>query len=45
LKRALRASVEQYSLKALEVFHDFRRAVALEKLTGQCVKWNTLWRY
>jgi predicted RecB family nuclease len=25
LKRALRASVEQYSLKALEVFHDFRR--------------------
>jgi hypothetical protein len=31
LKRALRASVEQYSLKALEVFHDFRRAVPLEE--------------
>ena len=31
LKRALRASVEQYSLKALEVFHDFQRAVPLEE--------------
>ena len=31
LKRALRASVEQYSLKALEVFHGFQRAVALEE--------------
>ena len=31
LKRALRASVEQYSLKALEVFHDFRRAMPLEE--------------
>ena len=26
LKRSLRASVEQYSLKALEAFHGFRRA-------------------
>ena len=34
LKRALRASVEQYSLKALEVFHDFRRAVPLEEARG-----------
>ena len=31
LKRALRASVEQYSLKALEVFHGFQRAVPLEE--------------
>ena len=31
LKRALRASVEQYSLKALEVFHGFRRAAPLEE--------------
>jgi predicted RecB family nuclease len=31
LKRALRASVEQYSLKALEVFHGFERAVRLEE--------------
>ena len=31
LKRALRASVEQYSLKALEEFHGFRRAVPLEE--------------
>ena len=31
LKRALRASVEQYSLKALEVFHGFCRAVPLEE--------------
>ena len=30
LKRALRASVEQYSLKALEEFHAFRRAMPLE---------------
>ena len=29
LRRALRAGVEEYWLKALEVFHDFRRAVAL----------------
>ena len=31
LKRALRASVEQYSLKALEVFHGFERTVPLEE--------------
>jgi predicted RecB family nuclease len=31
LKRALRASVEQYSLKALEVFHGFQRRVPLEE--------------
>ena len=31
LKRALRASVEEYSLKALEVFHGFCRAVPLEE--------------
>ena len=31
LKRGLRASVEQYSLKALEVFHGFRRAAPLEE--------------
>jgi predicted RecB family nuclease len=31
LKRALRASVEQYSLKALEVFHSFQRAMPLEQ--------------
>ena len=31
LKRALRASVEQYSLKALEEFHAFRRAMPLEQ--------------
>ena len=31
LKRALRASVEQYSLKALEVFHGFQRALPLEE--------------
>jgi uncharacterized protein len=30
VKRALRASVEQYSLKALETFHGFQRKVALE---------------
>ena len=30
LKRSLRASVEQYSLKALEVFHGFKRKVPLE---------------
>jgi len=29
LKRSIRAGVEQYSLKALEVFHDFRRQVPL----------------
>ncbi|MBV8227126.1 MAG: TM0106 family RecB-like putative nuclease, partial [Verrucomicrobia bacterium] len=29
LKRSVRAGVEQYSLKALEVFHDFRRQVPL----------------
>ena len=31
LKRALRASVEQYSLKALEEFHGFRREMPLEE--------------
>ena len=31
LKRTLRASVEQYSLKALEVFHGFARAMPLEE--------------
>ena len=31
LKRAARASVEQYSLKALEVFHGFERKVPLEE--------------
>ncbi len=31
LKRALRASVERYSLKDLEVFHDFRREMPLEE--------------
>ena len=30
VKRTVRASVEQYSLKALEVFHDFERKVALD---------------
>jgi len=30
LKRTVRASVEQYSLKALEVFHDFERKVNLD---------------
>ena len=30
LKQAIRASVEEYSLKALEVFHAFERAVPLE---------------
>jgi predicted RecB family nuclease len=31
LKRSVRASVEQYSLKALEVFHNFKRKVPLEE--------------
>jgi predicted RecB family nuclease len=31
LKRALRASVEEYSLKALELFHSFARKVDLEE--------------
>ena len=31
VKRSIRASVEQYSLKALEVFHDFERKVPLEQ--------------
>jgi uncharacterized protein len=31
LKRSVRASVEQYSLKALEVFHGFKRKVPLEE--------------
>lgn len=30
LKRSIRASVEEYSLKALEVFHGFQRMVLLE---------------
>lgn len=30
-KQAMRASVEQYSLKALEEFHDFNRSVPLEE--------------
>ena len=43
LKRALRASVEQYSLKALEVFHGFERADGWRKPASQCVKCSTLW--
>jgi uncharacterized protein len=31
LRRAVRAGVEQYSLKALEVFHGFQRTVPLEE--------------
>jgi len=31
LKRSVRASVEEYSLKALEVFHEFGRAIPLEQ--------------
>jgi uncharacterized protein len=31
LKQAVRASVEEYSLKALEIFHRFRRAVPLDE--------------
>ena len=31
LKRSVRASVEEYSLKALEVFHEFERTVPLEQ--------------
>ncbi|MBV9673348.1 MAG: TM0106 family RecB-like putative nuclease [Verrucomicrobia bacterium] len=31
LKRAVRASVEQYSLKALEIFHGFQRQVSLQE--------------
>ena len=31
VKRSVRASVEQYSLKALEVFHGFRRSIPLEE--------------
>jgi predicted RecB family nuclease len=31
VKRSIRCSVEQYSLKALEVFHDFERKMPLEK--------------
>ena len=31
LKRSVRASVEQYSLKALEVFHGFKRTMPLEE--------------
>ena len=31
LKRSVRASVEQYSLKTLEVFHGFKRKVPLEE--------------
>jgi predicted RecB family nuclease len=31
VKRSVRASVEQYSLKALEVFHSFERKVPLEQ--------------
>ena len=30
LKRSIRASVEQYSLKALEIFHGFKRKLPLE---------------
>jgi predicted RecB family nuclease len=30
VKQAVRASVEQYSLKALEIFHGFERAIALD---------------
>jgi predicted RecB family nuclease len=31
VKRAVRASVEQYSLKALELFHGFGRSIPLEQ--------------
>ena len=31
IKRSVRASVEQYSLKALEVFHGFTRRIPLEE--------------
>ncbi len=31
LRQAVRASVEEYSLKALEVFHAFERAVSLDE--------------
>lgn len=31
VKRSVRASVEQYSLKALEVFHDFERKLPLDQ--------------
>jgi predicted RecB family nuclease len=37
LKQAIRASVEEYSLKALEVFHGFERAVSLEG-AGQAMR-------
>ena len=31
LKQAVRASVEQYSLKALEIFHNFERSISLDE--------------
>lgn len=31
VKRAMRASVEQYSLKSLEPFHEFKRAIPLNE--------------
>ena len=34
LKRSVRASVEQYSLKALEVFHGFKRNIPLDEAGG-----------
>jgi hypothetical protein len=34
LKRSVRAGVEQYSLKALEIFHGFHRQVPLEEARG-----------
>jgi len=34
LKRSMRASVEQYSLKAIEVFHGFKRKIPLDEAGG-----------
>jgi predicted RecB family nuclease len=47
LKRAVRAGVEQYSLKALEIFHGFRRQVPLEEARSamrQMEHYLELWR-
>jgi uncharacterized protein len=43
LKRALRASVEQYSLKALEVFHGFQRSTIRRGPQRNASNGNTLW--
>ena len=37
IKRSVRASVEQYSLKALEAFHGFTRRIPLEE-AGQAMR-------